>query len=141
MLHLAVPLLTPVFGYFPGKRLRMVGDVPGPAMRQWTRWCRHPDFAWGAEPGRVLASLQSAAFRIEAFGFTDDEAITETCVRKLLQALPRAPSSLQVVSPRDVGLRAIGHLGAFRPESSSALWPLFESALRRGRIPVAGQAG
>lgn len=46
MLHLAAPLLMPLFGYFPGKRLRMVGDLPGPAMRQWSRWCRHPEMAW-----------------------------------------------------------------------------------------------
>jgi predicted alpha/beta hydrolase len=50
MLHLAAPLLLPLFGYFPGKRLRMVADLPAPAMRQWSRWCRHPGFAWGAEP-------------------------------------------------------------------------------------------
>ncbi len=51
---LGAPVLTPLFGYFPGKALRMVGDLPAPAMRQWSRWCRHPEFAWGAEPDRVL---------------------------------------------------------------------------------------
>ena len=54
MLHLAAPVLTPVLGYFPGKALRMVGDLPGPAVRQWTRWCRHPGFAWGAQPELIL---------------------------------------------------------------------------------------
>lgn len=50
----AAPLLTPLFGCFPGKRLRMVGDLPGPAMRPWSTWCRHPEFAWGAEPDLVV---------------------------------------------------------------------------------------
>ena len=51
---LSAPVLTPLFGYFPGKALRMVGDLPAPAMRQWSRWCRHPEFAWGAEPDQVM---------------------------------------------------------------------------------------
>jgi len=132
MLHLAAPLLTPLLGYFPGKALRMVGDLPGPAMRQWTRWCRHPGFAWGAEPDLVQPSLQSARFRIEAFSFTDDDAMTENCTRKLLNATPNAPSTLIVVKPGDVRLARIGHTGAFRREAADALWPMFETAFLSG---------
>jgi predicted alpha/beta hydrolase len=107
MLHLAGPLLTPLLGYFPGRCLGMVGDLPGPAARQWMRWCRHPDFAWGAQPELVLHSLQSARFAIQAFSFTDDDAMTEMCTRKLLAAMPHAPSAVHVVSPADVGMQAI----------------------------------
>lgn len=38
------PLLTPLFGYFPGARLRKVGNLPAGVIRQWTHWCRHPDY-------------------------------------------------------------------------------------------------
>jgi predicted alpha/beta hydrolase len=124
MLHLAGPLLIPLMGWFPGRRLGMVGDLPGPAARQWMRWCRHPQFAWGAEPERVRPSLQTACFEIDAFGFADDEAMTEACCRQLLAAVPQAPSQFTLVRPPQVGLRAIGHVGAFRPEGQSALWPL-----------------
>ncbi|MBC7942668.1 MAG: alpha/beta fold hydrolase, partial [Chitinophagaceae bacterium] len=86
MLHLAGPLLTPLLGYFPGRKLGMVGDLPGPAARQWMQWCRHPEFAWGAQPDLVLDSLRSARFPIRAFSFTDDDAMTEECTRKLLAA-------------------------------------------------------
>ncbi|WP_161776190.1 alpha/beta hydrolase family protein [Polycyclovorans algicola] len=122
MLHLAGPLLTPLFGYFPGRRLGMVADLPAPVMHQWTRWCRHPGFAWGSEPQEVIPSLQSARFRIEAFSFTDDDAMTESCTQKLLDAMPNAPSTLRVLAPSDVGLTAIGHVGAFRRNAAS-LWP------------------
>ena len=128
MLHLAGPLLTPLFGYFPGQALGMVADLPGPAMRQWTRWCRHPDFAWGCEPQLVQPSLLSARFEITAFSFTDDDAMTTECTRKLLAALPNASSTLRVVEPADVGLAAIGHVGAFRREASG-LWPMLAAAL------------
>jgi predicted alpha/beta hydrolase len=129
MLHLAAPLLTPLFGYFPGKALGMVGDLPGPAMAQWAHWCRHPGFAWGAQPALVLPSLQSARFRIEAFSFSDDDAMTIACTRKLLEAMPHAPSTLHALAPADVGLPAIGHVGAFRREAAAGLWPRFEALL------------
>lgn len=128
MLHLAGPLLTPLFGYFPGRRLGMVGDLPAAAMRQWTRWCRHPDFAWGCEQEAVTPSLLGARFQVEAFGFTDDEAMTEHCTRRLLAALPNAPSRFRMLAPGDAGLRHIGHIGAFRREAVP-LWPRLVDAL------------
>lgn len=132
MLHIAVPILTPLFGYFPGKRLGMVGDLPGPAARQWARWCRHPDFAWGAEPDKVIPSLLSARFTMDAISFTDDEAMTEACTRKMMAAFANARSALHVIAPTDVGLAAIGHLGAFRPVNSASLWPQMERLIRSG---------
>jgi predicted alpha/beta hydrolase len=140
MLHLAAPVLTPVLGYFPGKALRMVGDLPGPAVRQWTRWCRHPGFAWGAQPELILPSLQSARFKVEAFSFTDDEAMSETCTRKLMAALPHAQVSLHIVSPADVGLKAIGHVGAFRSTAAEQLWPLMTASLGSHGSVQAGAA-
>lgn len=32
-----VPLYTSLFGYFPGRQLRKVGDIPKAAMREWRR--------------------------------------------------------------------------------------------------------
>lgn len=130
MLHVAGPLLTPVFGYFPGKRLGMVGDLPGPVMRQWSRWCRHPGFAVGADPQLVVGALQAARFPITALSFTDDEAMTEGCTQRLLAFMPNAPSVLQRLRPDEVGLPAIGHLGAFRPSGEARLWPLMAALLR-----------
>lgn len=136
MLHLAAPLLTPLFGYFPGRALRMVGDLPAPAIRQWIRWCRHPEFAWGAEPDAIGPSLRSARFHLEAWRFTDDEAMTETSTRKLLDAMPNAACRLHVIDPAEFGLPAIGHAGAFRRQAGERLWPLFDAALSRACAEV-----
>ncbi len=135
ILHVAVPLLTPLFGYFPGKRLRMIGDLPAPAIRQWAKWCRHPGFAWGAEPSRVCPSLNAARFAVTAFSFTDDESISERCTRQLLLALPQAPSQLVRIAPAEVGLQRIGHLGAFRPEGTQQLWLRMAAAIESAAVP------
>jgi predicted alpha/beta hydrolase len=131
MFHLAGPLSIPLFGYFPGKRLGMVADLPAGVMRQWSRWCRHPEFAWGAEPAQVKPSMNGARFSVEAISFTDDEAITEHCARKLMAALPNARSQVHTISPASMGMKRIGHLGAFRPEAAEKLWPLIEDLLTK----------
>jgi predicted alpha/beta hydrolase len=124
MLYLAGPLLTPLFGYFPGKRIGMVGNLPKGVMQQFSRWCKHPQFAWGAEPEKVLPSLAGASYPIHAISFTDDEAMTEACTRQLLAAHSNAQCSLEIIQPSDVGVKRIGHIGAFRREMASSLWPL-----------------
>ena len=129
MFYLAGPLLTPLFGYFPGKRLGMVGNLPQGVMQQFSRWCRHPQFAWGAEPDLLVPSLQSASYPIHAVSFTDDEAMTEACTRKLFAAHPNAPATIQVINPKEVGVKRIGHLGAFRQELQTALWPHIADSL------------
>lgn len=129
MLHVAGPLLTPLFGYFPGRRIGMVGDLPAGVMRQWSRWCRHPEFAWGAEPARVRPALEAARFPVVAYSFTDDEAMTLDCTRTLLAAMPNAPSVLVRVGPQEVGMARIGHLGAFRSGAETGLWPRLASHL------------
>ena len=133
MLHLAGPLLTPVWGYFPGKRLGMVGDLPAGVMRQWSRWCRHPQFAWGAEPDKLRGVLQAARYPIHALSFADDEAMTLDCTRKLLAATPHAASTLEVIDPASMGVQRIGHIGAFRKEMEQQLWPHMARCVAQGK--------
>jgi predicted alpha/beta hydrolase len=132
MLYGAGPLLTPLFGYFPSKRLGMVGNLPRGVMMQFSRWCRHPEFAWGAEPQQVLPSLRSAAYPIHAISFSDDETMTETCTRQLFAAHPNAPCHIEVISPEQMNVKRIGHIGAFRPQMHQYLWPHLESCLISG---------
>src|SRR5690349_9110472 len=48
--YVLVPLLCPLFGYFPGARIGVIGDLPNGAIREWRRWCLDPDYLLGAEP-------------------------------------------------------------------------------------------
>lgn len=64
-----------------------------------------------------------------SLSFTDDDAMKANSTRKLLAALPNAPSQLQVIAPADLGLTAIGHACAFRQEIAAAVWPLNEANL------------
>lgn len=121
--YLLVPLLCPLFGYFPGARLGIIGDVPNGAMRQWRRWCLSPDYLLGAEPA-ARAAYASAAFPVLALTFADDELLLEAGSRRIHEAYAPGRVDYRLMHPADVGLERIGHFGFFRPAAEARLWPL-----------------
>jgi predicted alpha/beta hydrolase len=120
--YLLVPLLCPLFGYFPGARLGVIGDLPTGAVRQWRRWCLSPDYLLGAEP-RARPAYVSAEYEVLGLSFPDDELLLEAGSRLLHGAYCR-PVDYRVVAPESVGLPRIGHFGFFRPSAEAQLWPL-----------------
>jgi predicted alpha/beta hydrolase len=118
---LAVPLATPLFGYFPGKKLGMVGDLPRGVIRQWKRWCMHPEYALG-DGEEMRARFASVTTPITALSFTDDEMMSDANTTSIHAFYTGAPKKLLRLAPRDVGVKRIGHFGFFRAEMREPLW-------------------
>jgi predicted alpha/beta hydrolase len=123
---LAVPIATPLFGYFPGKRLGMVGDLPRGVVRQWRKWCMQPDYAAGDGP-ESRALYASVTTPITAISFTDDEMMSAASIDAIHALYAGSPRTMRRFAPGDVGVRRVGHFGFFRPEMRGALW---QAALR-----------
>lgn len=119
---LAVPLLTPLFGYFPGAALGMVGDLPKGVVLQWRRWCLSPEYAASAEGEPVRAAYAAVDTPITAISFTDDEMMSERNVRSLHGLYTGAPRTELRLDPKSIGLPRVGHFGFFREEMSERLW-------------------
>jgi len=116
-----VPLAVRVFGYFPGKRLRKVGDLPKGAIEQWRRWCLNPEYAVGAEEG-VRAQFAAVRTPIVSISFSDDEFMSERNTESIHGFYVNAPRTMKRIAPRDIGAPRIGHFGFFRPENETSLW-------------------
>jgi predicted alpha/beta hydrolase len=121
--YVIAPLALRLAGYFPGRRLGAVGDLPAGVMRQWRRWCLHPDYlgAEGAETRKVYAQVRTP---ITAVMLDDDELISAQGVRALYRLYANAPVRFERLTPGTHGLKRIGHFGLFRPQAAPALWPL-----------------
>ena len=118
-----VPVATRLFGYFPGKRLGAVGDLPNGVIRQWRKWCLNPHYSAGAEGAPVRDSYAKVQFPVLALSIADDEMMTEQGIQSLLALYTGAPRRMLTLEPKDFAVRRIGHLGAFRKEHQAALWP------------------
>jgi hypothetical protein len=75
--YLFAPLLCPLFGYFPGSKIGVIGDIPTRALFQWRRWCLTPDYLLSGEPGARDAYAR-AQFELLALTISDDELLLES---------------------------------------------------------------
>ena len=114
------PLVLPLCGYFPGKTLRKVGDLPKGVMQQWRRWCLDPEYAVGAEGLRA----QYAAVRtpIVSLSFSDDEMMSLRNTESIHGFYSGAPRTMKRLAPHDIGAKRIGHFGFFRSAFEGSLW-------------------
>jgi predicted alpha/beta hydrolase len=120
--YVLVPFALWAWGYFPGKRLRMVGDLPRGVMAQWRRWCLDPEYAVGAEGDAARALYAAVRTPLYGLSFTDDEIMSEANTDALYRSYPSAPARTRRLAPAEVGVAKIGHFGFFHPRMEDALW-------------------
>lgn len=129
--YLIVPLATRLCGYFPGKRLGIIGNVPAGVMLQWRKWCLNPEYSVGAEGEAVRRSYAQVRFPMVALAMADDEMLTLRSVQSLLALYTNAPHVLRSVEPAEVNLRRIGHFGMFKEEQLGRMWPQLQQYLQQ----------
>jgi predicted alpha/beta hydrolase len=141
--YLLVPLATRVCGYFPGRRLRKVGDLPAGVVLQWRKWCLDPQYSVGAEGEGARQAYARVSFPVLALSITDDEMMTWRGTQNLINLYSGAPRSFERITPAELGVRRIGHFGFFREQFSRNLWPHAVQMLEQMREagPAAGVAG
>lgn len=142
--YVAVPVALRLYGYFPGRRMRKIGDLPRGVMAQWRRWCLHPEYVVGVEGDAVRRRFAEVATPILSLSFADDEYLSERNTASIHGFYSGAPREMQRIDPRAEGLGRVGHFGFFRRAHSEALWPRVTDWLVRQTIvrPAAtGPAG
>lgn len=115
------PVVTALFGYFPGAKLRKVGDLPKGVIQQWRRWCLDPEYAVG-DGEHVRAQYAAVRTPIVSLSFADDELMSARNIESIHGFYVNAPCTMKRIAPRDIGARRIGHFGFFRREFSDSLW-------------------
>ena len=139
-----VPLATRLCGYFPGRALKKVGDLPSGVILQWRRWCLHPAYSVGAEGAAVAQSYGAVRFPVLALSMADDELMTLRGTHNLVNLYANTERRVESISPAELKVRRIGHFGFFRDQFRQSLWPRAVAALAQlggGAVvgtPVAG---
>lgn len=118
-----VPAALRLFGYFPGRALRKIGDLPHGVMRQWRDWCLNPEYAVGHEGEALRRQFAATKTPILSISFTDDEYMSARNTESMHGFYSGAPCEMVRVAPRTVGARRIGHFGFFRRHFAETLWP------------------
>ena len=118
----AAPLSLNLLGYFPGKRLGFIGDLPKGAMEQWRRWCLHPQYSFGEEGETMQERFAAIDQPITSFALTDDEFMSRENMESMLGFYSNAQTQLKWIAPQDINKNRIGHFGFFRKDYEEPLW-------------------
>ena len=132
--HGLMPLVTRLMGYFPGKRLGWLEDVPAGVVRDWV--ATHDRFVDTYRHGKGSATLDEAALAnlqsryaalscpMLAMSFTDDPYGTEPAIARLLSNYTGCDRTHLRLAPEEIGVAHIGHFAYFHSQFRDTLWPL-----------------
>lgn len=138
--HVAMPALTALCGYFPGRHLGWLEDLPSGVANEWSfRRARmelsHPE----AERDDVLRRLASVTAPILAVGMSDDELGTPQAIRRALGYYASATATQVLLSPQDFDRQQVGHFGLFHNRHATDFWLDTLIWLRDGINPWPGK--
>jgi predicted alpha/beta hydrolase len=141
--HLTMPLLTALFGYFPGKRLGWLEDTPKGVVRDWgfsrkriEDTCRSGTLALeNVDRQALVRQFGAVTAPTLAVSVTDDEFGTVAAVERLLSYFGNSPATHLRISPASIAEKEIGHFAFFHSRFEKALWPIPLGWLKSGQLP------
>jgi predicted alpha/beta hydrolase len=129
--YVVAPIATRLAGYFPGRRLKKVGDLPAGVLQQWRAWCLDRDYCVGVLGAAAREQYARITTPILSLSFTDDEFMSRLNIESMHGFYVAAPREMRRIAPRDIGVRRIGHFGFFRRRFAEHLWPMAATWLAR----------
>lgn len=137
--HVAMPLLSTICGFFPGRYLRWLEDIPKGVALQWAAVGRgwESRIAPGERAG-LLQRFRAVRSPILAIVLSDDELATTAAVDRGLAYYPGSTRTRTVIRPADFDQHSIGHFGFFHDRNREGLWQVTLAWLRDGKTPAAG---
>ncbi len=134
--HIVMPLVTAACGYFPGRRLGWLEDLPAGVANEWS--FRGPRFETSHPSGerpKVLARMRRVAAPILAAAVADDELGTVPAIMRTLSYYRHAPRTVVQIKPADYGCASIGHFDLFHDRHAAGFWIETLAWLRDGTNP------
>jgi len=116
-----IPAATSIWGYYPGKKLRVLDDMPGEVAREWAYWANSPDYLFSHH---FDTEIEKYTGDVLSIGFSDDLMAPNKARAALLAYHKTAPCTHLQLAPANIGAKKAGHFGAFRSMGQKHFWPV-----------------
>lgn len=146
--HAFMPALTRLVGYFPGRRLHLLEDLPRGVALEWAAR-RKPEFWWNvrrpdgtpdtARIEEVLGRFRAIRASVLALRFEDDPFATVAATQRVLGLYAGCHAEERLFTRADAGGQKIGHFGFFRSRFRNTLWPPVLDWLTQRPVAVEGE--
>lgn len=111
--YVLVPCLTPLFGYFPAKKIGLFENPPKQMAYQWQRWGKRKDYLLSEFDFEDL-EFKNFNGNLLALSFPNDEFASKIAVDWLTQQFVNAKVDRRHIIPEHSGISDVGHFGFFR---------------------------
>ncbi|PNB73726.1 alpha/beta hydrolase [Pseudomonas sp. GW456-E7] len=135
--HVLMPLVTVIYGYFPGKRLGWLEDTPAGVVRDWSlSTARYEKRSSGRAIGTTSGQLPFADVTAQtlAISISDDPYGTVPAIERLLNYFTGSTNAHLRIHPEDIGEEEVGHFAFFRSPYQATLWPIALAWLQNGEL-------
>ena len=138
--HIVMPLLTALCGYFPGKALGWLEDLPAGVANDWSFRRARMELSHPVQDrADILKRFADVTAEILAIGVTDDEIATPKAIRRALAYYGNANFVEAALSPADIGVDRLGHFSLFHKRHAAGFWLDSLIWLRDGINPWPGK--
>lgn len=120
--HFLIPLLTPIFGYFPSKKIGLFENLPKQVVYQWKNWGIHPNYFLNEFNSDDL-SFEKILCPVLILSFSKDKFAPKETVDWFTKLFTNSKTDRQHIKSDP----HIGHFGFFRKPFKKPLWELAEN--------------
>jgi len=120
------PILTHWYGYQPMSKLGLGEDIPLGVYRDWKRWCSFPRYFFddpSPQAKEIASKFDRVTLPIAAAVSLDDLWAPPASRDAFFAGYVNAQVECMDLSPRQLGVKRIGHMGYFRKDVGAVLWP------------------
>lgn len=137
-----IPVLVPLLGQLPGWALGPGAQaLPGGVAQQWARWGRTRGWAYADPDMHAHRCVAAVVAPVHLWNISDDLTYAPArAVDALAAQFRNAAVQRHSLRPADVGLRRLGHFGAFRRAAGPRLWAHLLSPIEQA-APALARAG
>ncbi len=120
--HTFFPLITTLYGYFPGKQFNLLEDIPKGVIQQWHARKKTPDYMYQLHENGIEVYYDHYKGRLLTLAIEDDIIGTNRAISRVHQLFTAADKKVELIKPADIGCSKIGHFGFFSRKFKPTLW-------------------
>ena len=118
------PVGTRIYGYHPMSKLGAGEDLPMGVYRDWKRWCALPHYFFDDPAAKAITDkFADVRIPIGAAVSTDDLWAPPASRDAFFKGYSNAAIDAIDLQPASLGVKQVGHMGYFRPQTGRVLWP------------------
>jgi predicted alpha/beta hydrolase len=135
MWNILGPISTRLLGYHPMSLFGIGEDLPMGVYRDWKRWCSFPHYFFDDPTARdIAAGFDRVTLPVAAGNANDDLWAMPASRDAFIKGFKNTPVERIDLTPQDLQVGSVGHMGYFRAPVGQRLWPQTLAWLRRNGL-------